>query len=141
MGDKTLEEWIDFYNQKTPEKFVRDKRYELFFSPEKGFCEVGMTDNMMIIHQLAGDARYWEKRVRKAAKRIGLKMCGTWCVRKEILAYIRLFGYRVERTEELPDGLKRYFCRHKNTGKSGLASPAFYFKDNGAQAYFITWEV
>lgn len=135
----TLDEWIAFYNSKTPEKFVRDERYEFFFSPEKGFCEVGMTKNMLVIHQLAGDARYWKNRVSKAARRIGLKMCGTWCIRKEILAYIRLFGYKIEYKEELPDGLSRYHCKNKK-GKHGLASPSFRYKDDGTQAYFITWE-
>jgi hypothetical protein len=36
----TLDEWIEKYNSKTPEKFERDTRYELFFNPDRGFCEV-----------------------------------------------------------------------------------------------------
>lgn len=136
----TLDEWIQKYNAKTPEPFKRDERYELFFLPDKGFCEVGMTKDMVVIHQLSGDARFWKEKVSDMARQIGIKMCGTWCVRKAILAYIRLFGYKIEATAELSDGLKRYYCVNKETKKHGLASPAFQFK-SGEQAYFITWEV
>ena len=136
----TLDEWIQKYNAKTPEPFKRDERYELFFLPDKGFCEVGMTDDMVVIHQLAGDARFWKEKISDMARKVGIKKGGTWCVRKAILAYIRLFGYRIEATAELSDGLKRYYCVHKETEKHGLASPAFKF-ESGEQAYFITWEV
>jgi hypothetical protein len=136
----TLDEWIDFYNRKTPEPFKRDERFNLFFLPDKGFCEVGQSENIIVIRQLAGDARFWKEKVSDMAAKIGVEMCGTWCIRKEILAYIRLFGYRIYRTEKLPDGLKRYYGINKDTGKKGLASPAFRY-ESGEQAYFITWEV
>lgn len=135
----TLEGWIEKYNRKTPEPFQRDERFELFFLPDKGFCEVGMTEDMIIIRQLCGDAGFWKDKVSAMARRMGKPMCGTWCIRREILAYIRLFGYRIIETEELPKQLKRYHCIHKDTGKKGLVSPAFQFK-NGEQAYSITWE-
>lgn len=135
----TLQEWIEKYNKKAPEPFKRNERFDLFFLPDKGFCEVGMTDDMVIIYQLCGDARFWRDKVSDMARKIGAKMCGTWCVRKEILAYIRLFGYKITHTEDLPDGLKRYHAIHKDTGKEGLVSPAFRF-EGGEQAYFITWQ-
>ena len=135
----TLDEWIAFYNKKAPEPFVRDERYELFFLPDQGFCEVGQTGDLVVIHQLAGDARFWKKHVSDMARKIGAKVCGTWCVRKEILAYIRFFGYRIYKTEETGDGRKRYYGID-NEDKKGLASPAFTCAD-GTQAYFITWEV
>ena len=135
----TLDEWIAKYNEKTPEPFKRDERYELFYLPDKGFCEVGRSGDLVIIHQLAGDARFWKKHVTDMARKTGAKVCGTWCVRKAILAYIRLFGYRIYKIEETEDGLKRYYAIDKDD-KKGLASPAFTFADQ-TQAYFITWEV
>ncbi len=135
----TLEEWIAKYNEKTPEPFKRDERYSMFYLPDKGFCEVGRSGDLVVIHQLAGDARFWKKHVSDMARKIGVKVCGTWCVRKEILAYIRLFGYRIYKTEETGDGRKRYYGIDSED-KKGLASPAFTFAD-GTQAYFITWEV
>ncbi|MBQ8697787.1 MAG: hypothetical protein IJ521_02150 [Schwartzia sp.] len=136
----TLDEWIAFYNKKAPEPFVRDERYELFFLPDKGFCEVGQTKDMVIVRALAGDARFWHSKVTEMAASVGLPMGGTWCVRKAIKAYIRLFGFLIEREEKTSDGRTRYHCKHKYTKKKGLASPAFTCAD-GTQAYFITWEV
>ena len=135
----TLDEWIAAYNKKTPEPFKRDERYALFYLPDKGFCEVGMTSDLVVIHQLAGDARFWKKHVTDMARKIGVKKCGTWCIRKAILAYIRLFGYKIYKTEKTKDGLTRYYGIDSNNQK-GLASPAFTYAD-GTQAYFITWEV
>ncbi len=136
----TLDEWIAKYNAKTPEPFKRDERFNFFFLPDKGFCEVGMTPDMVVINQLAGDARFWKDKVSKMAQGIGIDKCGTWCIRKEILAYIRLFGFKIASTETTDEGLKRYHGIHKVTGKHGLASPAFRY-ETGEQAYFITWEV
>ena len=135
-----LENWIVKYEGKTGEKFERDIRFELFFHPDKGFCEIGQGDNLLIINQLCGDARFWRDLVDNAAKASGIKHCGTWCIRKEILAYIRLFGYRIVREHILPDGLKIYYAIRKETGKPGRAAPCFKYKDTGTQAYFITWE-
>lgn len=135
----TLNEWIEKYNSKVPEKFVRDNRYELFYLPDKGFCEVGQDGELVIINQLCGDARFWKDKVSDMARKIGAKRCGTWCIRKEIKAYIRLFGYRIIEDIELPDGLSRYLVINKNDGKEGLVSPAFRYS-TGEQAYFITWE-
>lgn len=136
----TLTEWIAAYNKKTPDPFKRDERFGLFYVPDKGFAEIGQQGEMVIINQLAGDARFWKKAAENVARASGLKMGGTWCIRQEIKAYIRLFGYKVIAREELPDGLYRYHCRHKETGKQGLASPAFRYQ-SGEQAYYITWEV
>lgn len=134
----TLEEWIKRYNSKTPAPFKRDERYELFFLPDKGFCEVGKDDNMVIIHQLCGDARFWKEKISEMARKTGAKKCGTWCIRQQIKAYIRLFGYTVYKTEKTSDGLDRYYGETKD-GKKGLMSPAFRFT-TGEQAYFVTWE-
>ena len=135
----TLDEWIARYDKKTPEPFKRDERYNFFFLPDKGFCEVGRVGTLVVINQLAGDARFWKKHVTDMARETGAKACGTWCIRKAILAYIRLFGYRIYKTEETTDGRKRYYGID-DEGKKGLASPAFVYED-GTQAYFITWEV
>ena len=139
MAIKTLEEWIDIYEKRTGEKFDRSNKYNLFYLPDKGFCKVGQIDNMVIVSQTAGDARFWCNIVSEAAKESGLTRGGTWLIRKEVLAYIRLLGYKIERTEELEDGLKKYYCKHKVTGKWGLVSPAGQ-NEKGIQTYFITWE-
>lgn len=139
MG-KSFAEWVALYNKKTPEPFVRDERFELFYDAEHGFCEVGQTDKMLVINQLAGDGRFWKEKVSEAARAAGVRICGTWCIRKGIRAYIRLFGYKIER-EETKDGLSRFYCKD-GAGRRGLVTPAFrYHDEKKTQAYFITWEV
>lgn len=137
----TLDEWISLYNSKNPhDKFRRDDKYALFFKEDKGFCEVLMSDDMAIIGQLCGDARYWKDAVDRAAAKAGIPHGGTLNIRSSAPAYIRLFGYRIVETEILSDGTKRYRTIHKKTGKHGLVSPAFRYED-GTQAFYITWEI
>jgi hypothetical protein len=133
-----LDEWIEQYNKRTPEPFKRDPKYDFFFDEDKGFCEVGATKDMVIINQLSGDGRFWKEKVSALAREIGAKVCGTWCIRSQVRAYIRLFGFKVWKEEELPDGRKRFFGIDKE-GKQGIMSPAFTY-ENGTQAYFVTWE-
>ena len=121
---RTLEEWIKFYEEKTKEKFVRDKSYELFYLPDKGFCEIFVSGKMVVIKQLAGDGRFWKKFAEKIARRMDKKVCGSWFIRKELFAYIKLFGFKITETEKLPDGSKRYHGVD-NLGRKGLMSPAF----------------
>lgn len=135
----TLEEWIARYNQKSPEAFKPDARYQFYFHPDKGFCEIGFSKDMVIINQLCGDGRFWKKSVDRIGKEVGVHYGGTWCVRPAVRAYIRLFGYRVVEVEHLSDGTKRYHCLDEY-GRKGLVSPAFKY-ESGEQAYFVTWEV
>ncbi len=95
---------------------------------------------MVLINQLAGDALWWKDKVSDMAREVGIKWGGTRCVRRSILAYARLLGYEVMTTMDAGNGLKRYYCINKKTGKKGLASPEGAFP-NGVQSYFMTWEV
>ena len=137
---KTLPEWIELYNRKTPEPFKRDERFRLFFLPDKGFCEIGNTEKMIVINQLSGDGRFWKKFAEELARENRFKMCGTWCVRKQIKAWIRLFGFTVTETENFPDGLKRFKGIDEN-GRKGRMSPAYDGKTGEFKNYYVTWEV
>ena len=138
----TLSEWIDFYDKKNPEDpFSPTPGYDFYFLEDKGFCEVRFTENMAIIAQVTGDGRFFRDKVEEVARKLGIKEGGTTCIRKEIRAYIRLFGYRIEREERLPDGEIRYYARHKKTGKWFRASPAWRYKKSGELAYYVTWEI
>jgi hypothetical protein len=138
----TFAEWAAFYDKKNPEDpFSPTPGYDLYFMPDKGFCEVRFTETMAIIAQTAGDGRFFRDKVEEVARKLGIKEGGTICIRKEIRAYIRLFGYRVEREEKLPDGEIRYHARHRKTGKWFRASPAFRYKGSGELGYYVTWEI
>ena len=138
----TFAEWAAFYDKKNPEDpFSPTPGYDLYFVADKGFCEVQFRETMAIIGQTAGDGRFFRDKVEEVARKLGIKEGGTICIRKEIRAYIRLFGYRMEREEKLPDGEIRYHAWHKKTGKWLRASPMFRYKGSGELAYGVTWEI
>ena len=140
MADKkTLEEWIAFYEQKTGVKFKAEPRCRLIWFADRGFAEFAAANNMIIIHQLCGDAKFWKQVAEVLALEHDLRHLGTWCIR-EIEPYIKFFNAEIERVEELPDGLKRYHCRFKDTGKPATCSPRFKL-DNGNIGYMVTWEI
>lgn len=137
MMKTDLQKWIRKYENKTGEKFEPCSGFKLFYLPDRGFCEVSFAPNMIIAKQMCGDAVFWRNCLEVLCQSTGYDHVGTYCIR-DILPYIRLFGFHVERTEDTLEG-KRYFCIDKN-GKSGQCSPA-WITAKGKRAYYITWEV
>lgn len=136
---KTIEEWISLYEKKTGEAFRQEEGFRLFFLPERGFCQMRVEGELLIVRQVCGDGKFWFDHSQLLASVVGCKAIGTFAVRKNIEAFIRLCGYRIDCTEELPDGLKRYFCTHKD-GTWGQASPHGK-RDDGSVVYMVTREV
>ena len=137
---KTLEEWIKIYEKKCGVEYEKpDERTKRYYFADKGFAEIGVSEKMVIVHQMCGDARYWKSIAEVLAMEHGLKNCGTWCIRK-IEPYIRLFNVEIEKVEELGEGLKRYHGKFKDTGKAAIFTPNFKAK-NGNVGYLVTWEI
>lgn len=140
MADKkTLDEWIALYEKKTGVVFKPEPRCKMAYFPDRGFAEFGAYKGMIIIYQLCGDAKFWKQVAEVLAMEHGFNHLGTWCIR-DIEPYIKFFDAEIERVEELPDGLKRYHCRFKDTGKPVTCSPRYYLK-NGKIGYMVTWEI
>ena len=135
--EKTLEEWIEFYNRKVFEPFERDEKYQLLYRADKGFAEIAVNEKMAFVNQVCGDIHFWKSVAENIAQANGLSLIGTRCFRN-IEPYIRLNGYKIDKTEETPDGLI-YFGTHKGTGKKGKAIPAV--TTNGKKVYHIFFEV
>ena len=131
--------WVNRYEKKTGVKFVADKRYGLFFLPDKGFCEIATLENMVVARCMCGDITFWREKIEDLAHKLNYSMCGTWCIRRQIKAYIRLLGYKIIKEDILSDGKSRYECINNNGGK-GWVSPAFTDIENGIEGYFVTWE-
>lgn len=131
--NKTLEEWIERYENKTNEWFERDERFELFYLPEKGFVEIMDTGKMVWVNQLCGDFNFWRDFIERLTQKLGYSHAGTLCIRN-IKAYLRMAGFIPYKVEETEQG-ERYFVTDKHTGQKGLASPA------GEKTYYVTWEV
>ena len=135
--NRTFEEWVERYNKKIPEGFKRDEKFVLFYLPDKGFCELCATDKMIVIGQVSGDGRFWKNFTENVARKLGFKACGTICGRKEFRAWIRLFGFKIDKVDE-ENGLKRYYCTGKNGGWYVMTE---FIREGGRHECFVTWEV
>lgn len=135
--NKILDEWIEAYNKKIPEGFKRDENFAFFYLPDKGFCEVATDGTIMIMGQVSGDGRFWRDFAEKLAREFNINVCGTKCARKEFKAWIRLFGFKIDKWDE-ENGLKRYYGTDKN-GCWGIMTE--YELDTGDSQYYVTWEV
>ena len=71
----TLYEWIAFYNKKNPnDPFQPTDGFEFFFVADKGFCEIRLLGDMVILGQLAGDARFFKEKIEEAARKLGIRV-------------------------------------------------------------------
>lgn len=138
-AEKTFEDWVKIYEQKTGTEFKPEPRARLKFEPEKGFAEYGVYEDMVVIGQVCGDAKYWKKLGEDIARQLGLNHLGTWCCRK-IEPYIKFFDVEIEMTEDAGEGLKRYHCRQKENGKKAMFSPRSR-NSAGHVVYMVTWEI
>ena len=136
--NKSLKEWIDFYNWKTGEEFERAKNFDLYYREDKGFCEIAITEKMIMIFQCAGDIKYWRQVAEELCKFMKLKAAGT-CVCRHIKPFIRAGGFSIYETKDTPYG-ERYYFEDETTGQRGQASPAWK-TENGTQIYYFSWEV
>jgi len=136
-----LDDYIQKYEKSTNEKFKPHPGFKLFYLPDRGFCEyhIDSTNDIVMIYQLSGDGKFWRDYGILLAQLTNCHHLGTICSRNNIKAYIRFWGYRIDYEEQLPDGLLRYHCKQKETGNSGLCSPAW--TDCGKVSYYVTWEV
>lgn len=135
--NRTLEEWIEIYNKKSLTKFERDKRFRLMYYPDKGFCEMTATDKIIVIAQVSGDGKFWKKIAERIARQMNYKLCATTCSRREIFAYIRLFGHKIKIIDENKN-LKGYYTQDKFGNWALLAECIF---KNGSHGYKILWQV
>lgn len=106
--EKTLEEYIQMYEQHTGEKFEFNSAFSFFFRPEHGFCEYRMEDNGLYIWQLCGDLKYWVDIGYRLCKKFELPAMSAYILRKP-KPFIRALRFRIESTEN-EDGYKRYHC-------------------------------
>ena len=134
---KTLEDWIEIYNRKAKTEFKPDENFKLYFLPEKGFCEVTFDGDKILIGAVSGDGKFWKSLVEEVARQLGINFCGTTCVRREIRAYIRLFGHKIERIDENKN-LKGIYTIDKDGNRALLAETIF---DDGKHGFKILWQV
>lgn len=142
----TLEEYIKKYEEKTKDKFKPKDGFKLFYFPDRGFCEIGVTtvyngQKMMIIYQLCGDGKFWRDYATLTAQNLNIKKIGSICIRKNVEAYIRFWGFKITKKEPLNDGSFIYYAENKE-GKTARLAPIHIHDDDPSRiSYFVTWEV
>ena len=137
---RTLEEWIELYEKKTGLKYeTPDPRTVRFYFPDRGFAEIGIAKDMVVIGQVSGDGFFWKQVAEILAAERGIKNLGCWVVRS-IEPYIKLFDVEIEKIEELEKDFKRYYGKFKSTGKKVLFTPQGKIS-NGKLRYVVTWEI
>lgn len=141
----TLEEYIKLYEKKTKDKFKPKDGFKLFYFPDRGFCEIGVTtvyngQKMMIIYQLCGDGKFWRDYATLTAQNLNIKKIGSICIRKNVEAYIRFWEFKITKKEPLDDGSFIYYAENKE-GKAARLAPIRIHDDPSRISYFVTWEV
>lgn len=140
--NNTLDEYIKKYEQKTKDKFKQKEGFKLFYLPSRGFCEIGTTqdNSMLMIYQMAGDGKFWRDFATIFAQMLGIKKLGTICIRENIKAYIRFWGYKITKKEPLHDGSFIYYAENKE-GKKARISPVYLHDDITRISYYVTWDI
>lgn len=136
----TMEEYISIYEHKTGERFQPKPGFTLIYSPDRGFCEYKIADNMIMLYQVCGDGAFFVECAAIMAKVWNLHMIGTIIIRKNIKAVIRRYGHDVIKEIVLGDGSVQYLTKDTETGEKGRFSPAWKNLD-GSYAYYVTWTV
>ena len=72
---KSLEEWIESYEEKSQSRFRLSKGEKIVFDEEKGFFSYYIVPEREIVEvpKMVGDGRYWEEKVKLIARKLGMK--------------------------------------------------------------------
>lgn len=135
--NRTFEEWVALFEKKV-QKIEWTPHATLFFSPTKGFCEIIVSDKMVIIGNACGNANFFKKFTEHIAKQIGVKVCGAIFGRSAFRAWLRLLHFRIDKIDEDKNNLKRYHCTGENGGWGTLSESIL---EDGRKNAFFTWEV
>ncbi len=135
-GAKTLAEWIILYESKTNDKVELPKGFQLYFLPERGFCQykVDIDNKMLIVYQLCGDAKFWRDVGELICLVNKLDSISTICTRN-ILAYIRFWGWKIKQQFDV-NNQKRFICEDTQGRKIIITHK--HIDGNGDVAYWVT---
>ena len=89
---KTKHEWLDWYAKRTGTQDLQlDECEFVLFHPEHGFITFFSHDDVLELHHLAGDGKFWQEAVLKIMKMEGLKKIRAF-TRRNPNAWIRKYG-------------------------------------------------
>ena len=133
----TLEEWINFYENKSKEEFEVPNGFIFNWLPTRGFSlmKPDPEGGMLIIYATCGDGKFWRDVGEMLALNNGLTKLCTICVRK-IEPYIRFWGWKIVQQTEV-DGQKRFFCKD-NLGRNVVITHKCICDDTHLPCYYVT---
>ena len=132
-----MNDWIKIYEKKTQRKFRRNEKAEFIFDANNGFCEISFEKQKIFVHKICGNGKHWKKFVEYVARNFGIEICKAICIRKNIRAYIRAFGYHITKTNE-KNNLKCFHAEDAD-GNKGIAFECIFEDDK--HGYEIFWKV
>ena len=137
--NKTFEDYVARYEKKTQGKFERNEDLNIYFLPDKGFCEIGVKENKIKVGAVCGDGKFWCNFANEIARRMDLKLGTVYFSRQMPKAYIRLLGFKIVEEKENSQGTKDFICVN-DEGKNATVIPAYKDK-NDNEIYRVLWEV
>lgn len=132
----TLEAWIAKYEDKAQEAYDLHAPFKLLFYPQRGFAQIHVGETALLVWQMCGAAQWWFAELQRYAKE-NHRACVAAFVRRPILPYLRTFGFRVVRTENI-DGNQRYHAIDK-VGRKAVAT--YCRQDGEVEIYIVRCEV
>lgn len=133
----TLEEWIQFYEEKAKEPFEVPKNFIFQWLPMRGFSVMkpDVEGKILMIFSTCGDARFWRDVAEMLALNNGMTKLMTICIRK-IEPYIRFWHWKIMEKQEV-NGQNRYFCIDE-LGRNVLITHRGFNEETNLPTYVVT---
>lgn len=88
-------DWIEWYVQHGGNRdLMLDGRERVLFHPEHGFTSFLIHDDVLEVHHMAGDGKFWVSHLKKVMKVFELKKIHMF-TRRNPKAWIRKYGGRI----------------------------------------------
>jgi len=96
MTNRTIEQWLNFYKAKTGCEDLRlDEDEAVFFHPEHGFLTGFTHGDILEIHHLCGDGKYWQGFIKNViATNCNVKTIRAF-TRRNPQAWIKRYGGKI----------------------------------------------
>ena len=76
---KTFDEWVEYYEQKTGDKYKCPNGYRVYYLPDRGFAQIARSGEMLLIYIICGDGKFWRDFAEVIATASGCKAMGSIC--------------------------------------------------------------